>query len=118
MTHGRAVFAWTVIIHIKQNRSEDYNAKHFTALSWRALQANALQEKTESDAQQELKADDDEDDEEYDPENEHFDDDAEDRSEAYKVLASQVSVSTSNRSSAQEKVKYCHGSVIKMPCLK
>ena len=65
-------------------------------------QANALQEKTESDAKQEAKTDDDE---EYDPEKEHFDDDdTQDMSEAYKALASQLSVSTSNISIGQEQV--------------
>ena len=81
------------------------------------LQANALQEKTDSDAKQELKLDDEEDDEEYDPENEHFDDDedAQDNSAAYKALASQVSVSTSNISSGQEKVTFFYEGLLRMP---
>ena len=79
----------------------------FSEPTYYVLQASALQERSESEAKEaeakeEVKTE--EDDEEYDPESDPFDGDDEDKSEAHKVLASQVSIATSNISIRQEEV--------------
>ena len=69
-----------------------------------SVQANALQEKTESESKAEATGDDDS--EEYDPESEPFDLVASDHEDDYRTLASKLSITTFNPTAALQEEVY------------